>query len=536
MKHRHIVIMLGIVAITVLRASGLAWADESEHYAAAQKEMQKEIVFLLDTSVSMAAQDKEQKVTDAIRQAVYGLPSDAQAGFVAYNTEIQAAIPIGAKTEQIEEQLGAIIYGGYTNAGEGLSQAVKLFSGSRENKESYIVMLTDGEIDMPDRRRREVSRKLYSEAVEQAKAKGIKIYVVAIGSELAQNQIHVFDGAEATDGSIFWEGQSGTVSQIMNRIVKERMKIPVQTLAEVINEETGKKEIHEKIPDGLNRLKLIITSDGELEELSVDNPDAGGQLVSGKHFAVFEMENPDPGSIDITYGITGEALSEAYWIFDYAVIPSVSAKDPGEEMSQLMVIPFHSDENPPPQEVIHYWPLYNILSILMQFILILLIIWSWKKKQAADDTTKPRELKELPKKKGDKRELFSGKLSLYMIRTADGRDVPPQTYRLFGCEPGEMTLAQILKSCGIELGKIGGENIILYPGLNHAVMFKDLSENCTVMRGMEIMEKNRAYPVYYQEKITVLFEDEETEMEIHYKNLKPGERGSLVGAASSYPA
>lgn len=189
MKHRHIVIMLGIVAITVLRASGLAWADESEHYAAAQKEMQKEIVFLLDTSVSMAAQDKEQKVTDAIRQAVYGLPSDAQAGFVAYNTEIQAAIPIGAKTEQIEEQLGAIIYGGYTNAGEGLSQAVKLFSGSRENKESYIVMLTDGEIDMPDRRRREVSRKLYSEAVEQAKAKGIKIYVVAIGSEIGRAHV-----------------------------------------------------------------------------------------------------------------------------------------------------------------------------------------------------------------------------------------------------------------------------------------------------------------------------------------------------------
>ena len=27
--------------------------------------------------------------------------------------------------------------------------------------------------------------------------------------------------------------------------------------------------------------------------------------ISGKHFAVFEMENPEPGSIDITYGITG---------------------------------------------------------------------------------------------------------------------------------------------------------------------------------------------------------------------------------------
>ena len=55
------------------------------------------------------------------------------------------------------------------------------------------------------------------------------------------------------------------------------------------------------------------------------------------------------------------------------------------------------------------------------------------------------------------------------------------------------------------------------------------------MRGMEIMEKNRAYPVYYQEKITVLFEDEETEMEIYYKDLKPGERGSLAGVESTYP-
>ena len=34
------------------------------------------------------------------------------------------------------------------------------------------------------------------------------------------------------------------------------------------------------------------------------------------------------------------------------------------------------------------------------------------------------------------------------------------------------------------------------------------------------MEKNRAYPVYYQEKITVLFEDEETEMEIYYRNQR----------------
>ena len=37
------------------------------------------------------------------------------------------------------------------------------------------------------------------------------------------------------------------------------------------------------------------------------------------------------------------------------------------------------------------------------------------------------------------------------------------------------------------------------------------------------------YPVFYNEKITVTFEDEMTEMEIHYKNLKPGERELIKG-------
>ena len=41
---------------------------------------------------------------------------------------------------------------------------------------------------------------------------------------------------------------------------------------------------------------------------------------------------------------------------------------------------------------------------------------------------------------------------------------------------------------------------------------------------MEILKKGIGYPVYYNEKLTVTMEDGITEMEIHYKNLKPGER------------
>ena len=114
-----------------------------------------------------------------------------------------------------------------------------------------------------------------------------------------------------------------------------------------------------------------------------------------------------------------------------------------------------------------------------------------------------------------------------MVRTEDGRDVPPQTYRLFGRKSGRLTLDQILTSCGIRFGKIGADGILLYPGPDHSLIVLDQTEGCTVMRGMEILKKGTGYPVYYNAKITVSFEDEQTELELHYRNLKPGEREGI---------
>ena len=47
------------------------------------------------------------------------------------------------------------------------------------------------------------------------------------------------------------------------------------------------------------------------------------------------------------------------------------------------------------------------------------------------------------------------------------------------------------------------------------------------MRGTEIVKKGMGYPIFYNEKITIAFEDEMTEMEIHYKNISPGERSKV---------
>lgn len=94
-------------------------------------ETEGEVVFLLDTSGSMNTYDKKRLAIDAIRQAAYSLPSNYKAGLVSYNTGIQTIAPMGTGLEQMDAQLAAITYKGYTNAGEGLNQAVGLFFQTR---------------------------------------------------------------------------------------------------------------------------------------------------------------------------------------------------------------------------------------------------------------------------------------------------------------------------------------------------------------------------------------------------------------------
>ena len=75
-----------------------------------------EVVFLLDASNSMNAQDKNRLAMDAIRQMAYSLPSDYRTGLVAYNTEIQVKSDALGGKECLENQMEEVAYTGYTNA------------------------------------------------------------------------------------------------------------------------------------------------------------------------------------------------------------------------------------------------------------------------------------------------------------------------------------------------------------------------------------------------------------------------------------
>ena len=608
-----------------------------------------ELIFLLDTSASMNAQDRDREAIDAIRQAVYSLPSDYRVGLVAYNTDIQTVIVPGTPAAQMEEMLAGITYTGYTNAGEGLAQAVGLFSEGGAS-DRCIVMLTDGEIDMPDSRAREASRALYSEAALQARERGVRMYIVAIGTELSDPRLHIFDGAEVTDGAIYWEGQSGSLSGIMRRILEERLSLPGAPLAaggagSVLPSESAGNGLaaggsghapseistvvlNAAIPKGASRVRLAITS-----EEGIGGAQAGqAQVITGQHFAVVEAVRPPAGTLSVSYQTPDPASAQAWMIPEYDVVPAISAtyrieelprsekevkrnvpptyehyvdlelrlldasgggsgnvsmdasanesgkganiwederfegmevsftvngtpytgiiqggsifltlraEDLGEVTAAVSMAadegavyrihgaePVRIEKFPDPEFVPlpDYRPLAVILCALAACLAGLFVYWMGKRATVIYMAPSPDGG---GTKAAAKAGEYSGKLSMYVVRNADGKDIPPQTYRLFGRRARRLTLGQILTSCGIKFGRIGADDIILYPGPDHAVIVMDQSEGCTVMRGMEILKKGMGYPVYYNGKITVSFEDEETEMELHYRNLKPGERDDL---------
>lgn len=608
---KRIFLFIGIIMLLFPARIVTGAAEENHEYNVKNGE----VVFLLDTSGSMNSNDKSRLAIDAIRQAGCSLPSNYKTGFVAYNTGIQTVIPLSAGEDPIGEQLSSVVYKGYTNAGEGLNQAVGLFS-TEENVERSIVMVTDGEIDMPDRQSKESSRSLYSETIKKAKEAGIKIYIVAVGSELNDPQMHIFDGAEMTDGAIYWQGQSGNLVQIMNRILYDRLNFPKRSVG--VTDGNG-GSLHVELPShGAEHVKIILTSGQGIQNVTADYSAEEGHITSGSNFAVIEMTRPASDAVDVRFQTPELTGVEAYMMVEYTARPvvnidyrredvspveadektksktppvynhyadlKISLMDTGGKNDNLWNTPFYEGQSvpfcvngvwksgtvsggaipyslsidgldelsveidpstfseqyfmeqpvaeklvPPPDPIPEpepdYRPLWAILGALALVVVLILIWWYKKKNAAVIYVSQSPSLKE-PVKMKTKACTYSGKFSIYVVRTADGRDVPPQSYQLFGRNSGRMTLGQILTSCKIKLGRIGEEDIIIYPGPDHSVIIMDQSERCTVLRGMEILKKGMGYPVFYNEKITITFEDESTEMEIHYKNLKPSERKS----------
>lgn len=187
-----------------------------------------------------------------------------------------------------------------------------------------------------------------------------------------------------------------------------------------------------------------------------------------------------------------------------------------------------SVEVPPPEpEKEVEWTDWLFWAVMFFFIAALLLLFFLSKRNKKKPSARQKIIDEsriYSEDTGTHRNDFFGKILVYVIYSKDDIDYPPESINLFArCSREMITLEWILDTCNLPLHLKGAEKIVIKPGDDRSLIIKN-SGSAAAMKGRELLIKGRSYHMYYHEKVTFIFDQEDTEIEVHYKDLKPNER------------
>lgn len=551
-------------------------------------EQMTEIVFVLDCSQSMQDVDHEYASLEFIREFTASAPYDCKIGFIAYNNEVIASLPIGSSYEEITETLSQLEYRYYGNAGAGMQEAVKLFKNGRAYKK--IILISDGEIVMKTQEQTEKSAGSYQEAVSGAAKAGIEIDILAIGNRIEEGET-IYFAAQNTGGNFYELKDGKELQNFVREYMFQELKMPGRLAGRISG--TG-GELKVKLPDCLmEEIKIILTGEQQNDNLTV-NCEAGKiDILKGSHYTVIELQKPHSEEITIQMASEEEMDITAYFVAKYDFSTSISSNYNSDLQQGVIQIKIENAEgknlleghlasgglsillngennsyeledgiltlkkeilqseevkleilfedgfsiysgNKIVSERIEVpqieearpqidWFFWVVILIFLIALIIIFLISHGKK-----DRTKPVKVIEESRayrgENGTKGNDFCGKIIIYVIHNKEDIDYPPESINLFArCSRDVISLEWLLDECNLPLNLKGAEKIILKPGEDKSLAVKNNSK-AAALKGRELLAKGRFYHLYFHEKITFIFDQEDTEIEIHYKDLKPNER------------
>lgn len=533
----------------------------------------KEIICLLDTSVSMKDNDPNRLAPDCVSIILDIALSEDEVGFVSYNDNVQCVEPLGSDRNEILNSINSVTYEGYTNAGAGLEKAISLFS-NEENKERYVLFITDGEIMLPNDVDTLNSISLYEKALQEAADKDIKIITVAIGGKQNAPDVNVY-GSDRQ--KIYEANTANDLLQVTRQILYDDLgfqKISVGTGAIQNNILNLDLPINSNL---LGDVKVLVTSDGLLNNVAINYNAKDGVLYKGKQYALLELINPQNNKLALNMDFNSSNYINVDLLIemvaniktnielsskDTAAVKIIPVskddetlyllRDPYFENKNIRIdiqgnsilskvengeicftMPITEEQNDNIEANVHYEDLginmkapkvllqmpqrnnyiFYIVSIIVGiFFIVVILLWNKKSRRPVDDikTISPYE--------------YAGKLKIYITKLKEDIDIAPMEYNLYRrFSREEISLAEILHQCGIELKLEGADKIIFSPGAQKALIISNKS-NCTILKNRELLLKNYNALIYFNERIFITFEDEFSEAILEYKSVKPSER------------
>lgn len=258
---------------------------------------QLDIIFVIDSSGSMKTNDPSGIGLDMVQAFIDTMQTQGiRIGYVAYNDDILSysvpeTIETTGKREELKDKIASITYSGDTDIGLGVAQACKLLS-TEENTHKIIVLISDGETDLPagSSRTVEQSNQELEYCIGQCREKNIPIYTIAFG-QYDGNKSLLEKTAEATQAQSYSAQAPQDLMEILYGIFQDNLFYRIQQFSN--GTYAGGRQQITCVLDAAyqDEIDILLISSGTVGQTLVQYGDTELLLTNLSHYAVGKIEN-----------------------------------------------------------------------------------------------------------------------------------------------------------------------------------------------------------------------------------------------------
>lgn len=307
----------------------LLWVEGFPVHASGASSGTNQIFFLVDASQSMA-EVEWMEARDCILAISSMLPSNYETAVMIYNGGIVERTEFGQSVQEQAELLDRAGRKGFTNTGLAVETALGQFS--EEAGEKRIVLFTDGEISMKGEEETRKAIELYDAAVKQAVSMNVKIDTLILPTTGVEEQI--LYGVEETGGFSCLQAGEDEAPVFVEEYLFEQLDLKRMMLGA---SDAASNRLEVSLQDtSMERVKILLVSDGVIEDTQVACQSKEVQVIRGKHITVVDIDAPVQERLNLQYQLAEKGKISAYLTKEYRISVGMEALQ-GQDAGQYTI-------------------------------------------------------------------------------------------------------------------------------------------------------------------------------------------------------
>lgn len=537
-----------------------------------------DVVFIMDTSYSMNETDKNRISVEMLKLFTdLHYAKQTRVGFVAYNDVIEGIKPLTEVTtdkakEEFKRSLDAVERFGRTDTGLGLKKGWELIQNSDDDRQSFIVLLTDGEIDIdPMKSQRTVDDSIRDtkDIVTRAAAKKIPIYTIAMGNQSVDLAL-LQDIAEQTNAENYIANTPQDLLEIFNAIFASASHARFAPVA-TVRPTDQIQELNITLPNKhIAEANIVFLSSATLRDTQVFYNSKNVSFYNTQYYSTVKIINPEQSDAKIRFRGIQDDVVKINMLLRYDIKSEVNIDgklQSGQPVKlQADFIDTNHEQRIVDKSFYHTFTAKAMIKNLdteeVTEIPMQVAENGWEAEytfsddgrysycveidnQFYNEITKTLDVNVEPAVAWGKiivsalivilliliyyrekrtQPVFTGKINAYYLKlkhTEDG-EIPPIMIGLKEYGQKKINLFEILHTLHADQGLVEGEKIWFQAGEDKTIVLMHNSA-CTILVGQLLLCKKKKQILHYGDKIYITYPDNAAEIELHYKGVKSTE-------------